>query len=65
MDMFELSHKTTRHNLGGGKVDLSVVGRDGRVWSVEEASRLIISGQAVFLYRGERVTDLAMLPEGA
>jgi len=62
-DVFELSHKTTSHNIGGHKIDVSVVGRDGRVWSIEEAGRLIVSGQAVFLYRGEPVKDLSILPE--
>jgi hypothetical protein len=42
-----------------------VVGRDGRVWSIDEAGRLMITGQAKFLYDGKVVTDLAVLPEVA
>jgi hypothetical protein len=64
MDVFELSNKTTGHNIGGDKIDISVVGPQG-VWSIEEAGRLIITKQVIFLYRGEPVTDLAILPEKA
>jgi len=53
MDIFELTCKTTGHNIGGDKIPINVVGRGDRVWSIEEACRLIISNQA---------TDLAMLP---
>ena len=41
MDIFELTHKTTGQNIGGVKIDISVVGWDGRVWSIDEAGRLI------------------------
>jgi hypothetical protein len=62
MDIFELTHKSTGHNIGGTKIDISVVGPQD-VWSIEEAARLIITKRAVFLYHGEPVTDLAILPE--
>ena len=64
MDVFKLTHKTIGHNIGGDKIDIRVVGPQG-VWSIEEAGRLIITKRAVFLYRGEPVTDLAILPEKA
>jgi hypothetical protein len=63
MDIFELTHKTTGHNAGGDKIDVRVVGRNGRVWTIEEAGQLIINNRAKFLYKGEVVTDLAVLPE--
>jgi hypothetical protein len=63
MDVFELTHKRIGYNAGGTKIDLCVVSRDGREWSMEAASRLIISGQAIFLYRGEQLADLSALPE--
>ena len=62
MDVFELTHKTTGYNIGGDKINMSVAGPRG-VWSIEEAARLIITKRAVFLYRGEPVTDLVILPE--
>ena len=65
MNVFELTHKTTDQNIGGVKIDISVVGRGGRIWSIEEAGRLIITGQVKFLYDGNVVTDLAVLPEVA
>jgi hypothetical protein len=65
MDIFELTHKTTGQNIGGVKIDISVVRRGGRVWSIEEAGGLIITGQVKFLYDGKVVTDLAVLPEVA
>jgi len=65
MDVFELTHKTTGQNIGGIKIDISLVGRSGRIWSIEEAGRLIITGQVKFLYDGNVVTDLAVLPEVA
>jgi len=63
MDIFELTHKTTGWNIGGIKIDLSVVERGGRVWTIEEACRLIITGQTKFLFDGRLVTDLAVLPD--
>ena len=61
MDIFELTHKTMGHNPGGAKIPISVVGRNGQEWSIEEASQLIINNRAKFLYRGKEVTDLDML----
>jgi hypothetical protein len=63
MDVFELTHKTTGMNGGSVKVDVGVAGRHGREWSMEEACRLIVTRQAVFLYRGQLVTDISVLPE--
>jgi hypothetical protein len=63
MDVVELSHKTRGHNLGGFRIDLTVVSRDGKVWSIEEAGQLIITNRVKFLYESEVVTDLAVLPE--
>ena len=63
MEIFELTHKTTGHNVGGCKIDISVVGRGGRVWSTAEAARLIITNQAKFLYDGNVVANLDVLPE--
>ena len=59
MEVFELTHTMTGRNLGDY---ISVVGKSGRVWSIYDASRLIIKNEAIFLYGGEVVTDLAMLP---
>jgi hypothetical protein len=64
MDVFELTHKTTGYNVGGFKIDVSIVGRGARAWSIEEAGRLWLTGQARFLYRGEWLTNLSILPEG-
>jgi hypothetical protein len=63
MDIFELTHKTMGNNPGGAKIPISVVGRNGQEWSIEEASQLIINNRAKFLYQGREVTDLDMLPE--
>jgi hypothetical protein len=62
MDLFELSHKRMIVTPGGFEVPAAVVGRQ-REWSIEAACRLIISREALFLYRGDVVTDLTMLPE--
>jgi hypothetical protein len=63
MQLFELTHRITGCNIGGGKTDIAVAGR-GRVWSLAEASDLIMAGQAKFFRAdGLLVTDLAMLPE--
>jgi hypothetical protein len=63
MDVFELTHKVSGKNAGGAKVDTGVVGRDGKTWSIQEASQIIIRGQAKFLHAGKEGTDLDMLPE--
>jgi hypothetical protein len=63
MHVFEVTHRTTGYNGGGFKVDVGLVGRGGRTWSTEEASRLVISRRAVFLYHAERLIDLSLLPE--
>jgi len=63
MHVFEVTSKATGYNGGGFNVDVGLVGRGGRAWSIEEASRLVISRRAIFLYRGERLTDLSILPK--
>jgi hypothetical protein len=65
MDLIELSHRTTAiHATRRFKIDTGVVDRHGTAWSIERAAQLIISHQARFLYQGERVWNLDMLPEG-
>ena len=72
MDVIELTHKKTDYNIGGVKIDVSVVARDGREWSIHEASRLmfdleingvVVQRGAKFQYRGEPVNNLSLLPE--
>jgi hypothetical protein len=62
MHVLEVTHRTTGYNGGGFTVDVGLVGRGGRGWSMEEASKLLWAREAVFLYRGERLTDLSILP---
>ena len=57
----ELTHTLLDRNGGGVLVPVGVLGRSGRVWSIEEAC-FLMGRQAQFLYRGERVTRLSMLP---
>jgi hypothetical protein len=64
MDLFELTHKKTAYHTSGFKIDIAVVGRGGRVWSIEEAGRLILSNQAKFFHGGKEATSLDMIPEG-
>lgn len=58
----ELTHKTMGQNGGGEWVPVGVVGRDGRTWPMEEALRLRYAGEVVFLYRGEKLNNLMLLP---
>jgi hypothetical protein len=62
LDVCELTHKTMGQNGGGEWVPVCVVARDGRAWSMEEAVRLRYAGEVVFLYRGEKLDNLMLLP---
>jgi hypothetical protein len=65
MDVFQLTHKVRGRNGGDEPVPVDVVERGGRSWSIAEACRLTIAGKAAFMYRGELLTDLAILPIAA
>jgi len=62
MQFFELLGKTTGFNGGDHKIDVSVIGTN-RVWSIDQASFLMLTGRAKFFYNGELVTGLDKIPE--
>jgi hypothetical protein len=62
LDVCELTHKTMGQNGGGEWVPIGVVARDGRAWSIEEAVRLRYAREVVFVYRGEKLDNLMLLP---
>ena len=62
MMIHELICKRMVTNIAGDRIEDKVVGANEE-WSIEHAGRLIIRKEAVFIYDGRVVTDLAMLPE--
>ena len=61
MDIFELTCKKLKPNAGGAMVVDKVIGPQGE-WSIAEAGRLMLQGQAKFTYKDHAVTALDMLP---
>ena len=57
-----ITHKATVLNGGGMKVDDRLIGPEG-TWSIYEAGRLILLGQALFYYDGQCHFALNELPE--
>jgi hypothetical protein len=62
LEVCELTHKTMGRFGGGEWVPIGVVGCDGRAWSIAEAVRLRCAGAVAFLYRGEKLDNLMLLP---
>ena len=62
LHVYQLTHSLTGLNGGRAPVIIGVVGRDGRAWSMVEATGLMWDGLGEFWYRGEKLHDLMLLP---
>ena len=57
-----ITHKTTAINAGGTKIDAGLVGPCG-TFTIACAGRMVLFRRAEFFFNGERLIDLALLPE--
>ena len=60
--LLEVTHKTVFANGWNEKIVAGFVGPQGS-WSLAEAGRLVLQQRAIFHFRGEKLTDLTVLPE--
>ena len=58
---YEITCKRVKKNLGGVVFDSRIIGPEGE-WSTKEGADLMFRKEAIFLHKGEILTDLNMLP---
>ena len=63
MEIYELGCKRMTNNIDEKPVDDKVVALHGKEWPIKEAADLVLTRRAKFLYQGDEVTNLDMLPE--